>query len=158
MRLLEPATRASSSRLRSSVPDWTNAAKHRSRICSRIVPVSGKFPCSWMYQMVQQSQMYRLVHLRIGHREDRMKGQDKLMLFVFGVLFWVLGTLYYRLRGHVVLEVSSLRYWSNFVLVPVASAAVCILILRALHIPAREWAAAMLLIALPGMFGEAALL
>jgi hypothetical protein len=108
--------------------------------------------------MVQQSQMYRLVHLRIGHREDRMKGQDKLMLFVFGVLFWVLGTLYYRLRGHVVLEVSSLRYWSNFVLVPVASAAVCILILRALHIPAREWAAAMLLIALPGMFGEAALL
>jgi Family of unknown function (DUF5367) len=87
-----------------------------------------------------------------------MKPADKLLLFFFGVVIWILGTLWYRVRGPIVLETTSVRYWLNFVLVPIASAVVCILLLRVRHISAREWAAAMLLIALPGMFGEALLL
>jgi hypothetical protein len=87
-----------------------------------------------------------------------MKPADKLLLFFFGVVIWILGTLWYRVRGPILLETTSVRYWLNFVLVPIASAVVCILLLRVRHISAREWAAAVLLIALPGMFGEALLL
>jgi hypothetical protein len=102
--------------------------------------------------------MYQVVHLRCGNREEAMRALDKLLLFFIGVVIWILGTLWYRVRGPILLETTSLRYWSNFVLVPVASAVVCILLLRMRHISERDWAAAMLLIALPGMFGEALLL
>ena len=87
-----------------------------------------------------------------------MKQPDKLLFLFCGIAIWVLGTLWYRFRGPLVFETTSLRYWSNFIAVPIASAAVCILLLRLRHISAPDWAAAMLLIALPGMFGEAILL
>jgi Family of unknown function (DUF5367) len=87
-----------------------------------------------------------------------MKMNDKVVLLLFGVAFWVIGTIWYELRGPHVFESTSQRYWINFVLTPIFSAVVCILLLRFRHIPAAEWASAALLIAIPGMFGEAALL
>ena len=49
-----------------------------------------------------------------------MKASDKLLLLILGVAIWILGTWWYRVRGPVLLETTSLRYWSNFVLVPIA--------------------------------------
>jgi Family of unknown function (DUF5367) len=83
---------------------------------------------------------------------------DKLLFPMLGMAFWVAGTILYELRGHQVFEAGSQRYWINFVLTPVVTAALCILILKWRHTPLAEWASAALLIALPGMFGEAALL
>ena len=51
-----------------------------------------------------------------------------------------------------------MRYWINFALTPIVTSAICILLLRWRRIPAPEWASAMLLIAIPGMVGEAVLL
>ena len=87
-----------------------------------------------------------------------MKIYDKLLFLLFGAAFWVIGTIWYQLRGPQVFERSSQVYWINFVLTPIVTAGICILILRWRHVPAAEWASAALLIALPGMFGEAALL
>jgi hypothetical protein len=87
-----------------------------------------------------------------------MKTPDKVLLLLFGLIFWTAGTLWYRVRGPAVFETTSLRYWINFVATPIVSALVCILILRWRSIPAPDWASAALLIALPGMFGEALLL
>ncbi len=87
-----------------------------------------------------------------------MKPFDKLLFPLLGIAFWVGGTILYEFRGHQVFETSNLRYWINFVLTPVVTAGVCILILKWRQVPAAEWASAGLLIALPGMFGEAVLL
>lgn len=87
-----------------------------------------------------------------------MKMHDRVLFLLFGLAFWIIGTLWYEVRGSFVFETTSLRYWINFVLTPIVSAAVCIAILRWRHISAPEWASAALLIALPGMFGEAVLL
>jgi hypothetical protein len=87
-----------------------------------------------------------------------MKPFDRLLLPMLGVAFWIGGTILYEFRGHQVFETSDRGYWINFVLTPVVTAGVCILILKWRHVPAVEWASAGLLIALPGMFGEAALL
>jgi hypothetical protein len=87
-----------------------------------------------------------------------MRINDKLLLLAFGAAFWVGGTIFYQLRGPQVFESGSQRYWINFVLTPIVTAAICMMILRWRHVPAAEWASAALLIALPGMFGEAALL
>ena len=87
-----------------------------------------------------------------------MKMNDKLLFLLFGAAFWVIGTIWYELRGPQVFESTSQRYWINFVLTPILTSAICILLLRWRHVPAAEWASAALLIALPGMFGEAALL
>jgi Family of unknown function (DUF5367) len=87
-----------------------------------------------------------------------MKPVDKLLFPLLGLALWVAGTILYEFRGHHVFEGSDQRYWINFVLTPVVTAAICILILKWRHIPHMDWASAALLIALPGMFGEAALL
>jgi hypothetical protein len=87
-----------------------------------------------------------------------MKMNDKLLFVLFGAAFWVVGTIWYELRGPQVFESTSQRYWINFALTPILSAVICILLVRWRHVPAAEWASAALLIALPGMFGEAALL
>ncbi|MGA7313975.1 MAG: DUF5367 family protein [Silvibacterium sp.] len=87
-----------------------------------------------------------------------MKIYDRVLLPLIGLAFWIIGTLWYEVRGPSVFETTSLRYRINFILAPIASAIVCIAILKWSHIPAREWAAAALLIALPGMVGEAVLL
>jgi hypothetical protein len=83
---------------------------------------------------------------------------DKLLFVLFGMVFWVAGTILYELRGPHVFESTSQRYWINFVLTPILSAVICIVLLKLRHVPAAEWASAALLIALPGMFGEAVLL
>jgi hypothetical protein len=87
-----------------------------------------------------------------------MKMSDNLLFVGFGAAFWVVGTIWYEWRGPQVFESTSQRYWINFVLTPIVTAAICMVILRWRHVPAAEWASAALLIALPGMFGEAVLL
>ncbi len=87
-----------------------------------------------------------------------MKMNDKLLFLLFGAAFWVVGTIFYELRGPQVFESSSQRYWINFVLTPIVTAAICTAILGWRNVAAADWASAALLIALPGMFGEAVLL
>ncbi|MGP0018270.1 MAG: DUF5367 family protein [Candidatus Sulfotelmatobacter sp.] len=87
-----------------------------------------------------------------------MTTQDRFLFGFFGAAFWVAGTILYEFRGAHVFEGSSQRYWINFVITPIVTAAICILLLKWRHVPAADWALAALLIALPGMFGEAALL
>jgi Family of unknown function (DUF5367) len=87
-----------------------------------------------------------------------MKMQERTLLLLFGLVFWIVGTLWYAVRGVSIFETSGWRYWINFIVTPLVSAGVCVAILRWRDIPAGEWASAALLIALPGMFGEALVL
>jgi hypothetical protein len=87
-----------------------------------------------------------------------MKGQDVLLLLALGLLIWIVGTVYYGLRGPAILETTSLRYWMAFAISPLLSAALCIALLWRLRIPAASWTTAMLLLAIPGMLGEAIVL
>jgi hypothetical protein len=87
-----------------------------------------------------------------------MREREIAGMLVFGAMFWIAGTLWYEWRGSQVFETSAVRYWINFILTPVVTAAVCILILRWRHIEAAQWASTMLLVAIPGMLGEALLL
>jgi hypothetical protein len=101
--------------------------------------------------------MYRPVQILLPSGVA-MRGREIGVLLGFGLVFWIAGTLWYEKRGPLVFETTALRYWVNFVLTPVVTAGICLLILRWRHIPAFEWASAMLLIAIPGMMGEAVLL
>jgi Family of unknown function (DUF5367) len=87
-----------------------------------------------------------------------VKLRDSFLLLGFGIVFWIAGTIWYEMRGARVFETTGLNYGVNFVVAPVATAAVCIAILRWLRIPGSAWASASLLIAIPGMIGEAVLL
>lgn len=87
-----------------------------------------------------------------------MRGRETSLLLVFGCLFWVAGTLWYEKRGALVFETTAARYWVNFLLTPIFSTLVCLLVLRWQRVPTAQWAPATLLIALPGMLGEAVLL
>jgi hypothetical protein len=87
-----------------------------------------------------------------------MKTQNCIVLFVLGLLIWVLGTVYYAYRGALILETTSLRYWISFFVSPIVSAILCIAILKLRHVPVGEWVVGMLLLALPGMIGEAVVL
>jgi Family of unknown function (DUF5367) len=87
-----------------------------------------------------------------------MKTQTCIVLFVLGLLIWVLGTVYYAYRGALVLETTSTRYWISFFISPLVSAILCIAILKLRQVPASEWVSGMLLLAIPGMIGEAVVL
>lgn len=87
-----------------------------------------------------------------------MKVQDSVILFASGLIMWILGTLFYAYRGVALLESGSLRYWTGFWVSPIVSAAICIAILRSRHLPSSAWASGMLLLAMPGMIGEAIVL
>ena len=87
-----------------------------------------------------------------------MKAHDVGFLLVIGLIIWIGGTLYYANYGRQILESTSTRYWFTFALSPVISALLCIAILRWRHVPAAHWTSAMLLLALPGMVGEAIVL
>ena len=87
-----------------------------------------------------------------------MNRAEIALLLVSGIAIWILGTIYFSLRGQPILETTPMRYWLSFALTPVLSAILCICILKLLHIPAPQWTSAMLLLALPGMIGEAILL
>lgn len=87
-----------------------------------------------------------------------MKETDIVVLLALGLLIWVIGTIYYAYYGRGFLETTSFRYWIAFLISPIVSAALCIAILRWRHLAHANWASAMLLLAIPGMIGEAAVL
>lgn len=87
-----------------------------------------------------------------------MKQADVLLLLAVGLIIWIAGTIYYAYRGPAILETTALRYWIAFVVSPILSAILCILILRWRAVAPANWAQAMLLLAIPGMIGEAAVL
>jgi hypothetical protein len=83
---------------------------------------------------------------------------ESVLLFLLGLAIWGAGTVFYAYRGPQVLETTELRYWLSFAASPILSAALCIAILRWRHIAPEHWASAMLLLAIPGMIGEAIVL
>jgi hypothetical protein len=87
-----------------------------------------------------------------------MKTQDGIVLFVLGLIIWILGSVYYAYRGPFVLETTNLRYWITFFISPLVSAIICIAILKLRHVPRSAWASGVLLLAIPGMIGEAVVL
>ena len=87
-----------------------------------------------------------------------MKTGDAALLFVLGLIIWIVGTIYYANYGPVILETTTLRYWSAFALSPIVSAGLCVAILRWRHIAPAYWPSAMLLLAIPGMIGESVVL
>jgi len=87
-----------------------------------------------------------------------MKEHDVAFLLVLGLIIWIVGTICYANRGPAILETTSLRYWAAFALSPVVSAVLCVAILLWRHIAPANWTSAMLLLAIPGMIGEALVL
>jgi hypothetical protein len=87
-----------------------------------------------------------------------VKTREIALLCVLGLTIWTLGTVFYAYQGPRILETTEVRYWVSFTLSPIVSAAICIGILRWRDIPPASWAGAMLLLAIPGMIGEAAVL
>jgi len=87
-----------------------------------------------------------------------MKTQECLLLLLLGLMIWILGTIYYAYAGPRILETTPARYWVSFAISPIISSVLCIFILRWRHIAAPNWAVAMLLLAIPGMIGEAVVL
>jgi hypothetical protein len=92
------------------------------------------------------------------HQETFMNMQNRIILIALGLFIWVLGSVYYAYFGPRILETTKLHYWVNFWLSPVLSTILVIAILRLLHVPPFNWASAALLIAIPGMVGEAIVL
>ena len=109
-----------------------------------------------MYHVVQII-VYHLVQILLP-QEVPLRVRDIVLLLVFGLVFWIAGTLWFQRTGPRVFETTAARYWINFMITPVVSTLGCILILRWRGIPTLQWASAMLLIAIPGMLGEAVLL
>jgi len=87
-----------------------------------------------------------------------MERKDVISLLAIGLAIWIVGTVYYAATGATVLETTAARFWSAFILSPISSAALCIAILRRRCVPSEHWAPAMLLLAIPGMIGEAMVL
>lgn len=87
-----------------------------------------------------------------------MKTQESILLSLLGLIIWVLGTIYFAFTGPHILETTKRSYWVGFALSPIFSAVLCIAILMWRHIAPANWAAAMLLLAIPGMIGEAIVL
>ena len=87
-----------------------------------------------------------------------MKIQECMLLLSFGLVIWIFGTIYYAYAGRGVLETTPIRYWASFAISPIVSAGLCVLILRWRHVASSNWAVAMLLLAIPGMIGEAIVL
>jgi len=101
--------------------------------------------------------MYRLVHHR-HVEENSMSLQSRIILFAIGLLIWIAGTIYYAYRGAQVLETTHLRYWVSFLISPLLSAILVVAVLKLLRIAPSDWASAALLLAIPGMVGEAIVL
>jgi hypothetical protein len=80
---------------------------------------------------------------------------DIVLLSILGLIIWIAGTIYYAHAGPAILETTGRRYWINFIVLPLASLVLCIGIFRWRDIPSVDWSAAALLLAIPGMLGEA---
>jgi hypothetical protein len=87
-----------------------------------------------------------------------MNLQNRIVLVALGLLVWILGSVYYANIGPRILETTKLHYWVNFWLSPVLSTILVLVIFRLLHVTPSNWASAALLIAIPGMIGEAVVL
>jgi len=87
-----------------------------------------------------------------------MRRHDVVQLLLIGFTLWILGSIYYAYRGQRVLEGSRMHYWIAFFVSPLVTAVICVAILRMKNVPAPMWASAMLLLAIPGMVGEAVVL
>lgn len=87
-----------------------------------------------------------------------MKAQEAILLLLIGLAIWILGTIYYAYTGPHILETTARRYWVSFAVSAILSAALCTAILLWRHVAPANWAAAMLLLAIPGMIGEAVVL
>jgi hypothetical protein len=87
-----------------------------------------------------------------------MNTQECMLLLSLGLGIWILGTIYFAYAGHHVLETTPAQYWVAFAISPIISTALLILILLWRHIAPSNWAVAMLLLAIPGMIGEAVVL
>jgi uncharacterized membrane protein YpjA len=98
--------------------------------------------------------VYHLVH----HEEIPMTGHMRVLLLVLGFIIWVLGTVYYGFVGPRVLETTPVRYWVSFALSPIVSAVLVFAIVKWLRVSAADAVAAVVLLALPGMVGEAVVL
>jgi hypothetical protein len=87
-----------------------------------------------------------------------MDPQHVIILLTMGLLIWILGTVYFAYAGAAIMETTGKAYWVSFALSPVLSAVICIAILRWCRILSADWVSAMVLLALPGMLGEAVVL
>ena len=87
-----------------------------------------------------------------------MRRHDVVQLLLIGLTLWILGSIYYAYRGQRVLEGSRMHYWIAFFVSPIVTAVICVAILKMKNVPAPMWASAMLLLAIPGMVGEAVVL
>ena len=87
-----------------------------------------------------------------------MSMQNRVMLFAFGLIIWIAGSVYYAYRGPQVLETTKLHYWISFSVSPAVTAILVVAILKYLKIAPPHWASAALLLAIPGMIGEAIVL
>lgn len=87
-----------------------------------------------------------------------MSLQNRIILLALGLIIWIVGSIYYAYRGPQVLETTKLHYWISFFVSPLLSAILVIVILKALRIASSDWASAALLLAIPGMVGEAIVL
>lgn len=87
-----------------------------------------------------------------------MTTQNITLLSILGIVIWILGTILFAYSGRALLETTGRLYWIAFFLSPVISAVFCIAILWWRRISYADWAAAMLLLALPGMIGETVVL
>ena len=101
--------------------------------------------------------MYRLVHILLL-REVPVRIREICLLVALGAVIWIAGTLWFERTGPRVFETTATRYWINFEIAPIVSAVGCFLILFWRKVPYAQWAPATLLIAIPGMVGEAVLL
>jgi hypothetical protein len=91
-------------------------------------------------------------------KENSMNPRIRLSLLILGLLIWIVGSIYYAYRGSQVLETTKAHYWINFFISPLVSALLVVVILKSLRIAPSEWASAGLLLAIPGMIGEAIVL
>jgi hypothetical protein len=101
--------------------------------------------------------MYQAVH-RFLCEENFMSLTTRCVLLVLGIAIWIGGSIFYAYRGQQVLETSSLSYWISFFVSPVVSAILFFAVLKLLRIAPLHWASAALLLAIPGMIGEAIVL
>jgi Family of unknown function (DUF5367) len=101
--------------------------------------------------------MYQMVH-GCSIEEDSMSLQNRVMMFALGLIIWIVGSIYYAYRGPQVLETTRLHYWVSFFVSPLLSAILVVVILKLLRIAPSDWASAVLLLAIPGMVGEAIVL
>jgi hypothetical protein len=98
--------------------------------------------------MVHRFQLWSIPHENTGrHPPIRSRPRD-----------WIFGSVYYAYRGPRILETTDFHYWISFFISPIATAGICIAILKLRHVPPAAWASATLLLAIPGMIGEAIVL